>query len=306
MNTNTNANTNAQTLKKIIKEELPGLMKRDRKIRQWIIQLSKEQITENTNKIESKMESRFDRLLDELRRDREAQTAKWEEHNREWKEYTKKQDKKWEEQNKKWDEYNRKQDKKWEDHAGEWEEYTKKQDKKWEDHAGEWEEYTKKQDKKWEEQDKKWDENQEEIRKLIRAINVRYDTGIGALGARWGLRSEASFRNALKGILGDLGQKVEHIDDYDEEGVVFGRPSSVELDIIIKNSRLMICELKSSMSKADMFIFYKKAKFYEDKYKRKSDRLIVISPMVDDNAREVARELRIKIYSYADEIQEEF
>jgi hypothetical protein len=297
-----NTDTNAQTLKKIIKEELPGLMKRDRKIRQWIIQLSKEQITENTNKIESKMESRFDRILDELKRDREAQTAKWEEHAREWDEYNKKQDKKWEEQNRKWDEYNKKQDKKWEEQNRKWEEqnrkwdeYNKKQDKKWEE-----------QNRKWEEQNRKWEENQEEIRKLYRAFKQKYDTGIGALGARWGLRSEASFRNALKGILEDVGLKVEHIDDYDEEGVVYGRPSSVELDIIIKNSRVMICELKSSMSKADMFNFYKKAKFYEDTYKRKGDRLIVISPMVDDNAREVARELRIKIYSYADEIQEEF
>jgi hypothetical protein len=275
-----NTDTNARTLKKIIKEELPGLMKRDRKIRQWIIQLSKEQITENTGKIESKMESRFDRLLDELKRDREAQTAKWEEHAREWDEYTKKQDKKWEEQNKKWDEYNKKQDKKWEEQNKKWDEYTKKQDEKWE-------------------------ENQKEIRKLYRSTRQMYDTGIGALGARWGLRSEASFRNALKGILEGLGLKVEHIDDYDEEGVIYGQPSSVELDIIIKNSQLMICELKSSMSKADMFIFYKKAKFYEDTYKRKGDRLIVISPMVDDNAREVAGKLGIKIYSYADEIEEE-
>jgi hypothetical protein len=254
-----NIDTNTQDVKKIIREELPGLMKRDKKIRQWIIQLSKEQITENTNKIESKIESRFDRLLDELKRDREAQTARWEEHAREWDEYIKEQDRKWEEQN-----------------------------------------------KKWEEQNKKWEENQEEIRKLYRTINQKYDTGIGALGARWGLRSEASFRNALKGILEDLGLKVEHIDDYDEEGKVYGEPSSVELDIIVRNGLVMICELKSSMSKADMFTFYRKAKFYEKTYNRKGDRLIVISPMVDDHAREVGQELGIKIYSYADEIQEEF
>ena len=126
-----------------------------------------------------------------------------------------------------------------------------------------------------------------------------------ALGARWGLRSEGSFRNALKGILADLGLRVEHIDDYDEEGMVYGQPSSVEIDVIIKNGLLMICELKSSVSKADMFIFYKKALFYEKKYHRRGDRLIVISPMVEIKANEVAEELGIKVYSYAEDIREE-
>jgi hypothetical protein len=128
---------------------------------------------------------------------------------------------------------------------------------------------------------------------------------VGALGARWGLRSEGSFRNALKGILADLDLKVEHIDDYDEEGMVYGKPSSVEIDIIIKNGQLMICELKSSVSKADMFTFYKKTLFYEKKYHRKGDRLIVISPMVEIKAGEAAEELGIKVFSYAEDIQEE-
>lgn len=242
-----NPSANNQTIKKLIKQELPGLMKTDRKIREWILQLTKEQLTGKFNEIETKTESRFDRLLEELKRDREEQSRKWEEQNR-----------------------------------------------------------------KWDEQNKKWEENQKEIRKLYDALEKnrkesdrKFNTTVGALGARWGLRSESSFRNALKGILADLDLKVEHIDDYDEEGMVYGKPSSVEIDIIIKNGLLMICELKSSISKADMFIFYKKTLFYEKKYHRKGDRLIVISPMVEIKAGEAAEELGIKVFSYAEDIQEE-
>jgi hypothetical protein len=228
-----NVNTDNQTIKRLIKQELPGLMKKDRKIREWILQLTKEQFTEKANEIETKTESRFDRLLEEMKKDRE-------------------------------------------------------------------------------DQNKKWEENQKEIRKLYDVLekywkdsNRKLNTTVGALGARWGLRSEGSFRNALKGILEDLGLRVEHIDDYDEEGMVYGQPSSVEIDIIIKNGLLMICELKSSISKAEMFTFYKKTLFYEKKYQRKGDRLIVISPMVENKACEAAEELGIKVYSYAEDIREE-
>jgi hypothetical protein len=105
--------------------------------------------------------------------------------------------------------------------------------------------------------------------------------------------------------LEDLDLRVEHIDDYDEEGMVYGQPSSVEIDIIIKNGLLMICELKSSISKAEMFTFYKKTLFYEKKYHRRGDRLIVISPMVEIKAHEAAEQLGIKVYSYAEDIREE-
>ena len=184
----------AQTVKKIVKEELPGLMKRDKNIRRFILELSKELFTETrekTVKLEKETESRFELLLDELRKDREEQTRKWEEQN-----------KRLEEQNKRWEE----QDKKW-----------KEQNKRWKEQNKRWKE----QNKKWEEQNKKWEENQEEIRKLYRAFTRKHDTTLGALGARWGIRSEESFRNALKDILKDFDITVLNIKEYDVEGEVF-------------------------------------------------------------------------------------
>ena len=152
-----------------------------------------------------------------------------------------------------------------------------------------------------EEQNLKWEANQQELKNLheeIMAESKRVDRQIGGLGARWGTQSEATFRNALKGILEEsFGVAVQNINDYDESGEVFGRPEQVELDVIIQNGTLIICELKSSIDKAGMYIFERKARFYERRHQRKANRLIVISPMIDDRARPVAEALGIETYS---------
>ena len=71
----------------------------------------------------------------------------------------------------------------------------------------------------------------------------------------------------------------------------------VELDVIIRNGVLLICELKSSMDKAGMYAFERKARFYENRHQRKANRLIVISPMIDPKAQKVAEKLGIDTYS---------
>lgn len=60
------------------------------------------------------------------------------------------------------------------------------------------------QNRKWEEQNRKWDQNQLVINEMLQSIRDlarKHDSTIGALGSRWGLHTEQSFRNALKGIL---------------------------------------------------------------------------------------------------------
>jgi hypothetical protein len=87
------------------------------------------------------------------------------------------------------------------------------------------------------------------------------------------------------------------VNEYDDTGEVFGRPDQVELDVIIKNGLLIICELKSSIDKAGMYIFERKVRFYEKHHQRQANRLIVISPMVDARARKVAETLGIEVFS---------
>lgn len=76
------------------------------------------------------------------------------------------------------------------------------------------EEQTKKWDeqaKRWDEQDKRWEENRKEIKDILEEIKYmnrrieldesKYESGICAIGARWGIYSEESFRNGLRAIL---------------------------------------------------------------------------------------------------------
>ena len=232
-----------QQLTQLIRRELPGILRRDREMREWVLSLTRERYADK-----GETESRFDRVLDELRRDREENTRKWDEQNR-----------KWDEQNRKWDEQNR-----------------------------------------------KWDANQATINAMlaeIRALSRKHDGTIGALGARWGLQTEQSFRNALAGILGtSFGVEVLNVTEYDDAGEVFGRPDQVELDVIIQNGLLLLCEIKASMSKSDMVIFERKVRFYEKRHNRKADRALVISPMVDARAMALATELGIEVYSYAEDV----
>ena len=179
------------------------------------------------------------------------------------------------------------------------------QRRKWEEHDREWREWLQEFKTHREAQNRKWDEqnrNNNELLKEIKLSRTRQDQGIGALGARWGIASEHSFRAALKGILEhSFNVQVLNVTEFDDAGMVFGAPDQVEIDIIVKNSELILCELKSSMSKSDMYTFDRKVRFYEQRHQRQAQRKIVISPMVPQPARAVAEKLGIEVFGYAED-----
>ncbi len=138
----------------------------------------------------------------------------------------------------------------------------------------------------------------------LKRLHRKYDSTIGALGARWGLYSEESFRNALKGILEEsFPVRVERYLNYDREGIVFGRPDQVELDLIIRDGEIIVAEIKSSVSKGDVYVFLKKLEFYKKHEGVDVKRAIIISPMVDPKAKKFAQESGIEVYSYADDVE---
>ncbi len=184
------------------------------------------------------------------------------------------------------------------------------QEIRWQDQSKLWQEQNKRweeQNRRWEEQNKRWEEQQRINRELmeeIKKLHRKYDTGIGALGARWGLRAESSFREAIKGILEeDFPVRVERYLAYDQEGEVFGRPDQVELDLIVRDGKTLIAEIKSSISKSDMFVLKRKVDFYKKREGKEVDRVLVISPMVDSKAMELAKEYGFEVYSYPEDVE---
>lgn len=248
-----------QQLEELVLQKLPVLVENSPQVQNLVNELAGHR---------RETQDRFYELLNELRRDREAQLRKSREQDLKWNAVHEEIKALHEEQIRKWDE----------------------QDRKWDEQVHKWD----KQDLKWQEQDRKW----EKIHEENMAFMSKHERSIGALGARWGTQSEASFRNALAAILEkSFGVDVLNINEYDDEGMVFGRPDQVELDVIIKNGLLIICEIKSSLDKAGMYIFERKVRFYEKRHQRSVSRMIVISPMVDARARPVAERLGIEVYS---------
>ena len=265
-------------LKREILEQLPQWIEEDREFRLTLTRMLRGEFADK-----QQTESRIEQLLEELRRDREANERKWDEAQAESRQ-------KWEEQNRKWDEAQAESRLKWEEQNHKWEE----QNRKWEEQNRKWDEAQAESKLKWEANRQEFDRVHQEIM----AMSRRIDRTIGALGARWGVSSERSFRNALAGILTEsFGVEVINVSDFDTTGSVFGRPEQIELDIIIRNGTLIILELKSSVSKPEIYTFERKARWYEERHQRKADRLVVISPMVDSRAMDAARKLGVTVYS---------
>lgn len=153
---------------------------------------------------------------------------------------------------------------------------------------------TEEKQQRLDEQNRQWDENQKKIRRMLERLDA----------LSMNIDSDESFHKAMSHILEQsFGVKVLNITEFDDMGEVFGRPDQVELDVIIKNGLLIICEIKSSMSRADVYVFSRKVKFYERLHQCAATRRIVITPMIRDDARRVAAQLDIEVFGYADEVK---
>ena len=63
----------SQQVKEIILKELPAILEEDPEIHRFFLQISRRHFADKTQ-----TEDRFDRVMEELRRDREEQSRKWE------------------------------------------------------------------------------------------------------------------------------------------------------------------------------------------------------------------------------------
>ena len=142
------------------------------------------------------------------------------------------------------------------------------------------------------------------VEELVRAVRshderlAAFDRKLTALGARWGVESEDAFRNAMKGVVEDiLGvAAVSRWAYFDREGVVYGYPSQIEVDVVIKNGVHILVEVKSSVSSGDVLELSKIGKLYELVTGVKP-RLLLVTPFIDEKGLKRARELGIEVYT---------
>ncbi|XGB41375.1 MAG: DUF3782 domain-containing protein [Nodosilinea sp. LVE1205-7] len=270
-------------LKQTLQALLPQLIAEDPLIRDFVLRT-----VSNYYSSKAETESNFDRTLARMDQEQAENARKWDESTRRWDENTRK----WDENTRQWHEQHQ------QNMA-----ILARMDQEQAENARRWDENT----RKWDENTRQWHEQHQQNMALLEELkrhDRRYESTIGALGSRWGLYSEASFRSGLKAILEEsFGVQVLNLNDFDESGEVFGRPDQVELDIIIKNGDVILCEIKSSMSKADIYSFDRKVAFYQQRHHHPVSRKLVISPMVDNRARPVAEALGIEVYTYAEAVE---
>ncbi|WP_291766491.1 PD-(D/E)XK nuclease family protein, partial [Caldivirga sp. UBA161] len=134
----------------------------------------------------------------------------------------------------------------------------------------------------------------EDQRSGFNALNRKLD----ALGARWGILAEGAFREGMRGIVEEL-LGVASVGKWtynDASGEVYGKPSMVEVDLVIKNNEHILVEIKANISKGDVLEFWRIGKLYEEVNSVKP-RLIMITPYIDEKAMELAKELSIEVYT---------
>jgi len=244
------------------------------------------------------LNTRLDQVLSLIINDRVHYDEKWAENERKCIE----NEQKWAENEQKWAEFKSYSDEKW-----------AANDARWDANDARWDA----DDLKWGINDIRWVSISSILDDLIASFlefkkdNLKFDefmrVKVGALGARWGVATENSYRSMLESILvKSFNVEVQNFIGLDESGTVFGRPDQIELDIIIKNGVLIIMELKSSISKNDLYIFERKVRWYESKFDIIVNRAIVVSPMVDRWAIAVAEKLKIELFSNFDDLHFEF
>jgi hypothetical protein len=195
------------------------------------------------------------------------------------------ENKRWEENNKKWEEAN----KRFEAIENELKQFIELENKRWEEN-----------NKKWEEANKRFEAIENELKQLRMDFNntfASFSRRLDALGARWGIVSEQAFRNGMKGVVEKIlgAGKVEKWVYRDDSGEVYGYPSVIEVDMLIKDGEHILIEIKSSISRGDVIEFWRKAKLYE-KITNIKPKLIIISPYVDDRALEDINRFGIILY----------
>jgi len=148
--------------------------------------------------------------------------------------------------------------------------------------------------KRFEAVDKRFEELTKEMNKGFELLR----NAITALGARWGIFAEEAFREGMKGVIENLGfpsYEIKKWKTFDEEGYVFGYPHEVEVDIVIKDDKHFLIEIKSSVSDADVLKFKKIGELYEKKTGVKPQ-LIIISPYIREEGKKECEFLGIKYY----------
>lgn len=123
-----------------------------------------------------------------------------------------------------------------------------------------------------------------------------------AIAHRFGVLSENAFRHAMRYVVEEVFgvARVEKWVYRDGEGFVYGYPSIIEVDLIVRDGEHILVEVKSRVSRADIAELYRIGELYE-RIEGIKPRLAIVGRLVDPEAREAATRLGIEIIPITEE-----
>jgi hypothetical protein len=108
------------------------------------------------------------------------------------------------------------------------------------------------------------------------------------LCSRWGDRAEEAFRRGLLETVSSLGYSVEHYQGQDPDGYINHDP-----DVLIHNGDVVVAEIKSNASAADVTEFHRSVLLYEQQTGRKASKRILVAVTLQEAALERASQLGV-------------
>jgi hypothetical protein len=130
------------------------------------------------------------------------------------------------------------------------------------------------------------------LQEAVRDLSVR----VNAIGVRYGVVTEEAFRSSIKYLVEDLLKlyKVERWVYYDSEGLVYGRPSVVEVDVFIRDREHILVEYKAHADRSDVAELGNIGRLYE-RVTGVKPRLLLVAPTIRMRARSLAGELGVEL-----------
>lgn len=137
-----------------------------------------------------------------------------------------------------------------------------------------------------------------ELKKLREDFNKlaeRLDLKLSALGVMCGLYSENAFRNAMRYIIEKyFGGRVQRWTYFDSDGVVYGHPSEIDVDVLVRDNEHLLIEIRAHTDRSDVAELYRKGILY-GRVVGVKPKLVIVAPFVRDRAYKTAAKLGVEI-----------
>ncbi len=132
----------------------------------------------------------------------------------------------------------------------------------------------------------------EDLSREIRRLGI----SIQGIGVRYGVGTEEAFRESIKYLIEDLlgVYRVSKWRYYDSEGIVYGHPSTIDVDVLIRDREHIIVEYKAYADKSDLAELLRIGVLYE-KVTGIKPKLLMVAAGYRKRAKEFAKKLGIEI-----------